>query len=417
MTLARPEQGALARTARPDRPRPEPGPRAQRQGVLHRASIGTVRLESGQSLPEAEIAYETWGSLDADGGNAVLVLHALTGDSHAAHAEPGPGATPEERAWAEAPGWWEGLIGPGAAIDTERYFVVCPNVLGGCSGSTGPASPAPASVDPSRAPWGPRFPRLSLRDVVAAEAVLADQLGVGSWHLVIGGSMGGARALEWALTEPDRVRACAVVASGASCTADQLAWGMTQSLAIRQDPHFAEGQYYGGPEPEQGLGLARRIAHITYRSATELHYRFGRQPQSREDPPGGASSPPGAGHNGGAVPGRGQYRVESYLDHHAQKLVRRFDANSYLVINELLMGHDVARGRGGLQQALARARCRWVVVAVDSDRLFPPRESELLAEALPGRVGVHEISSPSGHDGFLLETSQLARILRDAVLG
>lgn len=374
-------------------------------GVMRTLPVGDLPLESGAVLPEVVLGYETWGRLNADASNAILVLHALTGDTHAAHGVAGPDADEDERRRIESPGWWEGLIGPGAAIDTDQYFVVCPNVVGGCYGSTGPASPAPASVDPRRAPWGSRFPLVTVRDTVAAEARLADALGVGAWKLVVGGSMGGARALEWAATFPERVGACAVVAAGPCATAEQLAWGRAQSLAIRQDPNFRGGDYYGGPGPEEGLGLARRIAHITYRSPAELHYRFGRHPQGEEDPAGpGPCS-------------RGRYRVESYLDHQASKLAGRFDANAYLAVNEALMSHDVARGRGGLEQALARTTCRWVVVAVDSDRLFYPKESWTLAEALPQRIGVHEISSPSGHDGFLLETSQLSRILRDEVLG
>lgn len=370
-------------------------------GVVRRLRVGDLRLEVGTVLPDADVAYETWGILNEDASNAVLVLHALTGDTHAAHGHAGPHASEVERRAAEEEGWWEGLIGPGAAIDTDRYFVVCPNIIGGCYGSTGPASAAPASVDLDRAPWGSRFPLVTIRDSVRAEAVLADALGIERFALVIGGSMGGARAVEWAVTFPERVAHCAVVACGPESTAEQLSWGQAQSLAIRQDPHFAGGDYYSGEFPVDGLGLARRIAHITYRSATELHYRFGRFPQEDEDP------------SGPCVNRRGRYRVESYLDHQASKLAGRFDANSYLVVNDALMSHDVARGRGTLKEALARSTCGWTVVAVDSDRLFYPKESEALAESLPHPVPVRLISSPSGHDGFLIETSQISKYLRD----
>ncbi|WP_051687916.1 homoserine O-acetyltransferase MetX [Curtobacterium sp. S6] len=374
----------------------------QGDGVVHRLRVGDLRLEVGTVLPDAELAYETWGILNEDASNAVLVLHALTGDTHAAHGHAEAHASELERRAAEEEGWWEGLIGPGAAIDTDRYFVVCPNIIGGCYGSTGPASPAPASQDPDRAPWGSRFPLVTIRDAVRAEAVLADALGIDRFALVIGGSMGGARALEWAVTCPERVAHCAVVACGPESTAEQLSWGQAQSLAIRQDPHFAGGDYYSGSFPVDGLGLARRIAHITYRSATELHYRFGRFPQDDEDP------------SGPCVNRRGRYRVESYLDHQASKLAGRFDANSYLVVNDALMSHDVARGRGTLKDALARTTCDWTIVAVDSDRLFYPKESEMLAESLPHPVPVRLVSSPSGHDGFLIETSQISKYLRDS---
>ncbi|GHD87439.1 MULTISPECIES: homoserine O-acetyltransferase [Kocuria] len=377
------------------------GPRTRRDGVVRRAELGELVLESRFRLPDVHLAYETWGELAADGSNAVLIEHALTGDTHVARGGAGheDAASAPEGAAAAADGWWDGLVGPGAAIDTDRYFVVCANILGGCYGSTGPASPAPDGV-----PWGSRFPRVTVRDSVTAEALLARALGVSRWRLVIGGSMGGARALEWAVSHPDRVAACAVIAANARVGAEQLAWGQAQSLAIRQDPNFRGGDYYAGEYPEAGLGLARRIAHITYRSAHELETRFGRDPQPREDPE--------ATH----VADRGRYQVESYLDHQASKLAGRFDANSYLSVNETLMSHDVARGRGELRDVLARTRCEWLVAAVDSDRLFFPSESAELVAALPGEQELHTITSPSGHDGFLIETPQVGMLLRETVL-
>lgn len=380
------------------------GAAVREDGVLRSAEIGALQLESGFRLPEVRIAYETWGTLAADGSNAVLIEHALTGDTHVATGRARPDAPAAERRAAECGGWWEGLVGPGAAIDTDRYFVVCANIVGGCYGSTGPATPAPESVDPERRPWGSRFPLVTVRDSVHAEAALADALGVGSWRLVIGGSMGGARALEWAVTYPDRVRACAVIAACAQSSAEQIAWGQAQSLAIRQDPCFAGGDYYDGPFPVTGLGLARRIAHITYRSADELHHRFGRTPQA-EQPVIGTHAH-----------GRGRYQVESYLDHQASKIAGRFDANSYLAVSETLMSHDVARDRGTLEEALSVSSCDWLVAAVDSDRLYLPHESDVLAAALPGDVRRRTISSPSGHDGFLIEAPQLGRLLVGTVL-
>ena len=247
------------------------------------ANLGAQRLENGEILPSVTLAYETWGELDEAGSNAVLILHALTGDAHV-YGETAPGQP--------TPGWWEQIVGPGRIIDTERYFVVAANVLGGCQGSTGPASLAPDG-----APWGSRFPVISTRDQVRAEALLADLLGVHTWDIVIGASLGGQRAIEWAVTYPERVRRLVVVASGAQTTADQAAWTHTQIRAIELDPAWRGGDYYAGPGPCAGLALARQIAHTTYRSPSELDERFGRIPQNDEDPLHG-----------------GRLAVESYLD-------------------------------------------------------------------------------------------------------
>ncbi|MDR6865306.1 homoserine O-acetyltransferase [Phycicoccus sp. 3266] len=343
--------------------------------------LGAVELERGGVLPDVTLAYETWGELNAAGDNAVLVEHALTGDSHVV-GPAGPGHP--------TPGWWDGLIGPGRPIDTDRWFVVAANVLGGCQGSTGPASEAPDGR-----PWGSRFPFVTVRDQVRTEALLADELGVDAWRLVLGGSMGGMRVLEWAATYPQRVTAAVVLASTAHATAEQIAWCQPQLLAIRSDPAFHGGDYYDQDAgPDTGLGIARRIAHVTYRSEIELHDRFGRAPQGEEDPLGG----------------RGRYAVESYLDHHAGKLAGRFDANSYVVLTEAMSSHDVGRGRGGVSAALSAVTADLTVVAVDSDRLYPPRLSREIAEAVPGArlVTVH---SEYGHDGFLIEVDQVGAIV------
>ncbi|MGM9473586.1 homoserine O-acetyltransferase MetX [Pseudarthrobacter sp. YS3] len=353
-------------------------------GVVRYAAIGALQLEAGGYLPDVTLAYETWGTLNADGSNAVLIEHALTGSTHVTR-----GDSDEE-------GWWEQLAGPGAPVDTERFFVVSINILGGCYGSTGPSSEAPDGK-----PWGSRFPLVTLRDTTAAEARLADALGIGSWFAVLGGSMGGARALEWAVTYPERVQRCAVISVGAASTAEQIAFAQAQTLAIRQDINFNDGDYYGGPLPEDGLALARRIAHITYRSAAEFHGRFGRAAQLAESPL-----------QAEALGTRGRYQVESYLDHQGTKLVRRFDANSYIAITDALMSHDITRGRGSLEEALGRATARFFVAAVDSDRLYFPSQSRELADALPGDVDVHVIQAPIGHDGFLTEIGQLSGPLR-----
>ncbi len=374
------------------------------EGMIRYAPVGDLLLESGKILPEVTLAFETWGTLNSDASNAVLILHALTGDTHVARGNAPEGANSEQREHAQSEGWWDDLVGPGKVIDTERYFVLCPNIIGGCTGSTGPVSPAPASVDPTQQPWGSRFPLVTIRDSVHAEAALADQLGIDSFYAVIGGSLGGARALEWALTYPERVERCCVIASAPSATADHIAWAQSQNLAIQMDPHFVGGDYYGGETPSAGLGLARRIAHTTYRSAPELHFRFGRDYQADENPL--EANPADRG---------GRYAIESYLDYHAQKLTNRFDANSYLAINNALMSHDVTRDRGTLRQALAASTCSWSIAYVDSDRLFYPCESIVLAASLPQPVEAQEIRSVCGHDGFLIESDQLAQVI-DAAL-
>ncbi|MET8941283.1 homoserine O-acetyltransferase [Streptomyces rubiginosohelvolus] len=342
-------------------------------------------LESGIRLPGVRLAYETWGRRAADGSNAVLVLHALTGDSHVA-GPAGPGHP--------TPGWWDALVGPGRALDTDRWFVVAPNVLGGCQGSTGPSSPGPDGT-----PWGSLFPYLSVRDQVTAEAALADVLGIDRWAAVIGGSMGGMRALEWAVSRPERTGSLFVLAAPAAASADQIAWGSAQIGAIRSDPGWRGGDYHRAPPgegPHRGLGQARRIAHITYRSAPELDSRFGGEAQPGEEPAHG-----------------GRYRVESYLDHHADKLVRRFDAGSYVTLTAAMNGHDVGRGRGGIARALARAELPALVAGVDSDRLYPLAQQERLAALLPGADAAHTIASPYGHDGFLIETEQVGALVRE----
>lgn len=350
------------------------------------ADVGDLALERGGILPDVRVAYETWGTLSPSGDNAVLVEHALTGDSHVV-GDAGPGHA--------SPGWWPSLIGPGAPLDTDRLFVVASNVLGGCQGTTGPAASAPHGT-----PWGGRFPFITIRDQVATEAALADVLGIERWHGVLGGSMGGMRALEWATGHPDRVENVLVVASTAYATADQVAWCQPQLLAIRTDPAYRGGDYYGSSDwPLTGMGIARRIAHTTYRHEAELDERFGRLPRAGEDPLGGG----------------GRYDVESYLDHHATKLSRRFDPNSYLVLTEAMNSHDVGRGRGGVPAALRRYTGRLHVAGVTTDRLYPMRLSEEMAAARPG-TGLSVITSRHGHDGFLVETEQVGHVIRD-VLG
>ena len=345
-------------------------------------AIGDLDLESGDRLPGVVLAYETWGELNAARDNAILVEHALTGDSHVV-GPAGPGHP--------SAGWWPDVIGSGAPLDSDEYFVIAINVLGGCQGSTGPGSPAADGR-----PWGSRFPRVTIRDQVAAEAALADELGIERWHTVIGGSMGGMRTLEWVAGYPDRVGTAVAFATGGYATAEQIGWTQAQILAIRNDPSFHGGDYYGRAQgPEAGLGIARRIAHITYRSELELHERFDRDVQ--DESPGDD--------------GRPRYAVESYLDHHGGKLAGRFDANSYVVLSEAMNSHDIGRGRGGLRSALAPFAGRLVVAPVDSDRLYPPRLSDELVAARPGAEPT-TIHSIVGHDGFLTEVDQVSALLR-----
>ncbi|MFE6554602.1 homoserine O-acetyltransferase [Streptomyces sp. NPDC057746] len=344
-----------------------------------------LSLESGHELPNMRLAFQTWGRLAPDRSNAVLVLHALTGDSHVVGlVEPGH----------PTPGWWNGLIGPGQALDTNRWFVLAPNVLGGCQGSTGPSS-----FTPEGRHWGSAFPFLTQRDQVAAEAGLADALGIDHWALVIGGSMGGMRALEWAVSHPERTRALLLLATTAAASAEQIAWTNIQLHAIRSDQHWRGGDYHDaapGLGPHTGLGLARRLAHITYRSEPELQARFGRTPQGTENPWNG-----------------GRYQVESYLDHHANKLVRRFDAGSYVTLAEAMNSHDLGRGRGGTRAALGRVTAKTLVAGVDSDRLYPLSQQAELANGIPTADHVRTIESPYGHDGFLIEVEQVAALVRE----
>jgi len=356
-----------------------------RQLAVVSAEPRGLTLEAGGWLPEVTVAYETWGALNAAADNAVLVLHALSLDSHAA-GPPGPGH--------RATGWWDALIGSGAPIDTDRFFVVCPNVLGGCQGTTGPSS-----LGPDGRAYGSRFPMVTVRDQVATEVALADHLGIERWHGVVGGSMGGMRVLEWCIGYPDRVSRAVVLAVGAAATAEQISLCSLQIRAIRSDPAFAGGDYYDrGGSPVDGLSIARGIGQVSYRTGNELEVRFGHRPQSPEDPLKG-----------------GRFSVESYLQHQGQKLVERFDPNSYIVLSEAMNNHDVGRGRGGAGPALGAVSARVVVAGIDSDRLYPLALQEELAALLPGPRPASVIQSDFGHDGFLLETQQVGAVLFSAL--
>jgi homoserine O-acetyltransferase/O-succinyltransferase len=346
-----------------------------------------LALRAGGALSSVNVAYETWGSLDSDASNAVLVLHALSGDSHAAGpAEPGHLQL----------GWWDPLIGPGRAIDTDRFFVVCPNVLGGCQGTTGPSS-----IDPETGqPYGSRFPVTTIRDQVAVEAALADHLGIARWHSVIGGSMGGQRAIEWAVKYADRVPRAVIIACGAAATAEQIALCSLQIRAIEADPHFHGGDYYGSTGgPWRGLSIARGIGQVSYRSELELAQRFNRGHQNDEHPFEG-----------------GLYTVESYLEYHGEKLAHRFDANSYIVLSRAMNHHDVGRGRGGVADALAQVTAEVTIAGISSDALYPLRLQHELADLIPRNKGVEVVQSIAGHDGFLTEHEAIGEIIAGAVV-
>ncbi len=356
------------------------------------AAFGPLRTEGGAELPAFRLAYESWGELSPARDNAVLVLHALTGDSHV-RGEAGPGHPTE--------GWWGEIVGPGRAIDTDRWFVVAPNMLGGCQGSTGPSSIAADGYE-----WAGRFPHLTIRDQVQAQARLADALGIQVWAGVIGGSMGGMHALEWAVGHHDRVERLAVLAAPAVNTADQIALNSVQLEAIRIDPRFADGEYYDagdGDGPHRGLALARRMALLNYRSPTELNQRFSRTWQS-------GKSPLGQG---------GRFAVESYLDFHGNKFTRRFDANSYITLVEAMNSHDVGRDRGGVEDALARVGARTLVLGIDSDRLFPVEGQRRIARGIRSTIDGEAVvlSSDFGHDGFLIETAAVGAHLRRLLEG
>ena len=363
------------------------------------AHLGALTLEIGAiTLPEVIVAYETWGApqRDAHGriSNAVLIEHALTGDAHAAgSAQPGQPTA----------GWWDALIGPGRALDTDRWFVVCANVLGGCQGTTGPSSLAPDGR-----PWGSRFPRITVRDQVEVERRLVDHLGIGDLVAIIGGSMGGMRVLEWMITQASRVRGGLVLASSAYSTADQIGTQTAQIMAIQADPFWRSGDYHDAPPgewPHHGMGVARRIAHLTYRSETELAVRFGREPQSGEDPM-----------RADALTTTwldARFAVQSYLDHHADKLARRFDPGSYVILTDAMSTHDVGRGRGGVATALAQITAPVVIAGLDSDRLYPFRLQEELASLIPTSGAPRLLRSPYGHDGFLLEFDQVAPLVME----
>lgn len=349
---------------------------------------GPLRLDGGVLLSPVDIGYETYGKLAPDGGNAILVCHALTGDQHVASEHPRTGK----------PGWWTRMVGPGKPIDTDRYFVICSNVLGSCLGSSGPATINPATGKP----WGMSFPVITIRDMVRAQAMLLDHLGVEKLFAVVGGSMGGMQALSWAATFPERVASAVVIASAARHSAQNIAFHEVGRQAVMADPKWRGGDYYEDNDPPvAGLAVARMAAHITYLSEAGLTAKFGRKLQSRETKTFGFDA---------------DFQVESYLRHQGLAFVDRFDANSYLYITRALDYFDLAEEHGGLlANAFKGKDTRFCVVSFDTDWLYPTSESRSVVHALNAagaRASFVELKSPFGHDAFLLESPELDRVVR-----
>ncbi|HZU13214.1 MAG TPA: homoserine O-acetyltransferase [Chloroflexota bacterium] len=364
-----------------------------------------VRLEAGGYLSHVEIAYEIYGTLAPARDNAILVCHALSGDAHAAGWRPGTpsavdGFGAEDKQALPGLGWWDGLIGPGRALDTDTYCVICSNVIGSCRGSTGPASLSPATGRP----YGSSFPVVTVGDMVRAQRLLLDELDIPRLRAAIGGSLGGMQSLEWALEYPDRIDAVILTASTARLGAQGLAWNAIARSAIMADPNWQGGDYLDTTRrPDPGLGVARMVGHVTYLSQAGMAERFGRRLQERDAYSYTLDNP--------------DFAVESYLRHQAETFPRRFDANSYLYLSRALTYFDAARayGRGSLPEAVRRIRAETLLISFDSDWLYPTSDSIELESALRAAgksVERHELSAPYGHDSFLLQTDQQTSIIR-----
>ena len=349
--------------------------------------LGPLPLDSGASLAPVEFAYETYGTLNAERSNAILVCHALTGDQYLASTHPLTGK----------PGWWERLVGPGKPIDTDRHFIICANVLGSCLGSSGPATINPATDRP----WAMDFPVITIADMVRAQAMLLDHLGIKRLHAVIGGSMGGMQAVSWAALYPERVASAVIIASAARHSAQNIAFHEVGRQAIMADPRWRGGAYYADDDPpSSGLAVARMAAHITYLSEAGLTEKFGRRLQDRDAKTFGFDA---------------DFQVESYLRHQGISFVDRFDANSYLYITRAMDYFDLAEAHGGaLANAFKGSKTRFCLISFDTDWLYPTSESRAIVHALNAagaEVSFMELSSPFGHDSFLLENPEMNRIV------
>jgi homoserine O-acetyltransferase len=368
-------------------------------------SAAPFTCDSGQVLPGYTLRYETYGRLNAARDNAILICHALSGDHHCA----GIHSLGDRK-----PGWWNNLIGPGKPVDTHRYFVLCANVIGGCQGSSGPASINPVT---GRA-YGTAFPSVTIRDMVRTQHRWLQSLGVTALHAVIGGSMGGMQALQWAIEYPDFVRRLIAMATTARESAQGIAFNEVGRQAILQDPGWNGGDYPRQGGPRVGLAIARMMAHITYLSDAGLDRKFGRR---RRAVAGAAAAATGAGsvadtEGGPAAPGFAsfEFEIERYLRHQGQSFINRFDANSYLYITRAIDAFDLA-GEGSLEQAFAPVQAESLVVGFTSDWLFPPEQNRDIALALlraGKRASYAELNTDLGHDSFLLESPQLYDLVR-----
>ncbi|MFF5229780.1 homoserine O-acetyltransferase [Dactylosporangium sp. NPDC000521] len=369
---------------------------------------GPVQLDCGRKLSGVRVAYETYGTLSPERDNVLLVCHALSGDAHAAGESSRPrestrdgfGAEDRDGSAGKGLGWWDGMIGPGKAFDTDRYFVVSTNLLGGCGGTTGPSS-----IDPETGrPYGADFPVITVADMVRTERALLEVLGIERLAAVAGGSLGGMQALQWAVLHPDLVDAIVVIASTHALHPQGVSWNAIARESIMRDPGWQGGQYYGtGRAPDAGMGVARMVGHVTYLSAQSMGDKFGRRLQASDDIRYTITD--------------AEFQVESYLRHQAETFVRRFDANTYLYTSRALTYFDLARqhGDGSLERALEQVRARTLLIAFTSDWLYPPQASQEIHDALKSTgkpVELHVIDAPYGHDCFLLEEARQTPLIR-----
>lgn len=349
-----------------------------------RAVFESLQLDSGETLHEVEVAYECYGELNADRSNAVLIAHAFSGDAHAAGVSDIDGK----------PGWWDNMIGPGKAFDTDKYFVFCTNVLGGCSGTTGPSSINPATGKP----YGSAFPEVTIADMARLQKMLVDELGIERLLSVCGGSMGGMQALQWAVSYPGAVASVMPIATTARHSAQQIAFNEVGRQAITADPGFLGGDYYGTEGPGRGLAVARMVGHITYMSDDSMREKFGRRRREPETPSG-----------------ENIFEVESYLRYRGGQFVSRFDANSYIVITKAMDTFDLAADAHSLGDALDACHARFLVLSFTSDWLYPSYQSQEIVRALRARnrdVAYVELPSNYGHDAFLVEAGEQTEIVR-----
>lgn len=346
----------------------------------------SLTLDTGATVAPVDVAYETYGTLNEDRSNAILILHAFSGDAHAA------GIAREDG----RPGWWDSMIGPGKGFDTDKYFIICSNVLSGCKGTTGPASINPATG----LPFAMAFPGVTISDMVRLQKRLIDHLGITRLLAVAGGSMGGMQALEWSVAYPDSVAACLSIAATARHSAMQIAFNEVGRQAIMADPDWAAGNYYGNKLPGRGLAVARMVGHITYMSDDSMREKFGRRLRERQRPSFDFSA---------------DFEVESYLRYRGSQFVDRFDANSYLYITKAMDYFDLAQGYPSLGAALERAKCRFLVISFTSDWLYPSYQSLEVVNALRSRnrdVAYCELPSNYGHDAFLVEVGEQTELVR-----